>query len=232
MRSIPTVLFFYLLITSCSSNEIANSKDVNADKIYVKYTIDYIEGNALTKIKAQFRFSGYRGTTLVLNEPAAILLDDKPLTSKSDYFNGAYYTASPEVEDLKGEHQFLFVAGNGKKYTEKFLFAPFEMNNPNLDKISKKTDLTLSYAGLQDGDIISVTIKDTSDATPDFVQPEIVKTGQITIAAKDLQLLKAGPIFIKSEKREMRELKQITESGGNIEITYLLKEREVVLRED
>ncbi len=225
------VSIFLLLLTACTSNEIANSKDVNQNKIYIKYTIKYIEGNTLADVKAQFRFASYRGTTLILNPPSTILLDNKPLKAERNYFSGAYYTISPEIKNLLGLHYFTLTLGNSKPYKESFVFAPFTMNDTMIITASKKSDLIISYKGLQEGDVISITIKDTSEATENLYLEKIIKSGEIIITAQELQQLKSGTIYIITQKNEIHNLTNSTENIGSIEINYLLKEKTILLKD-
>lgn len=224
-------LLMLLFLTSCTSNEIAHSKDVNQDKIYIKYIVHYIEGNSFAKIKAQFRFQSYRGTTLILDEPSSILLDNQKLKAEHDYFSGAYYSASPEIVGFSGNHKFIFISRDRRKYEEDFSFTPFVLIDEKLDSISKKAGLVLSYKGLQEGDILTIGIKDTAEATQNFYETRIIKDGQIIISPQDLQLLKPGPVYITTEKKEIKTLKQATGSEGNIEITYSLKEKRSFLKD-
>ncbi len=67
MRNIKllTAIFFAAIFCSCSSNEIGNSKDVAQDKIFQQYKVEYKEGDNQLSCRAQFRFAGRNGTTLV-----------------------------------------------------------------------------------------------------------------------------------------------------------------------
>jgi hypothetical protein len=56
-----------IILVSCASNEIGESKDVNQDKIYQDFSIQYDEETEKATIQSQFRFAGQDGTTLVLS---------------------------------------------------------------------------------------------------------------------------------------------------------------------
>ena len=69
---LPSILLF-----ACTSNEIGNSKDVNPDAIYFDYKIWGEEGNENVTVKLQYRFGGQNGTTLTMEDPAKVELDDE-----------------------------------------------------------------------------------------------------------------------------------------------------------
>ncbi len=71
----PAFILSLISIYSCNSNEIADSKDVAQNKIYQQYSMNYTEGEKNFTVKAQFRFGGRNGTTLVLSKPANVHFD-------------------------------------------------------------------------------------------------------------------------------------------------------------
>jgi len=82
-----------LALSSCKSNEIGNSKDVNPDAIYQEYQVWAAEGDKEAAFTALFRFGGDAGTTLVLNGNSHVNFDGKLLKADSSYTMGAYYRA-------------------------------------------------------------------------------------------------------------------------------------------
>jgi hypothetical protein len=118
-----------LLISSCTSNEIGNSKDVNPDAIYFDYKIWAEEGKQDVSIMLQYRFGGANGTTLVLNDPAKVELDGaSSYLPDSSRMTGAFYEVIKPLAGFSGDHKIIFTDINKKQYEEEFSFQPFKLS--------------------------------------------------------------------------------------------------------
>ncbi|MBI1779887.1 MAG: hypothetical protein HYR66_00695 [Sphingobacteriales bacterium] len=94
-------------MNSCTSSEIGDSKDVAQDKIYQSYNISYSENDEKLSATAVFRFAGSNGTTLVLNDPGKVELDDELIKVDSSKFRGAYYEVAKAAEQW-----MVIISGN------------------------------------------------------------------------------------------------------------------------
>src|SRR5207253_2195966 len=100
------IYFLYLYtFSSCTSNEIGNSKDVNPDAIYFDYRIYGDEKDENITIYLQYRMGGKNGTTLVLNKPAKVELDGEEISADSAKLSGAYYEIEKPIKTFEGKHE-------------------------------------------------------------------------------------------------------------------------------
>src|ERR1700682_1925891 len=115
-------LSLIILFSSCESNEIGDSKDVNPQTIYFDYKVWGEEGKDEIVVLLQYRFAGANGTTLVLEEPSKVELDGEVVKTDSSRMTGAFYEVMKPVKDFLGKHTIVFTDINKKQYREEFNF--------------------------------------------------------------------------------------------------------------
>jgi hypothetical protein len=217
-----SMIFFNFLISSCTSNEIGNAKDVSPDAVYFDYEVWAEEGKDDVTVNLQFRMGGPNGTTLVLDEPANVLLDGEQLLLDSAKFSGAYYELQKPLASFSGKHSIVFTDLNKKEYKEEFEFIPFSLS-PELPKSIKRGDLVFNFTGLEPVEYLHVSLTDTSFASDDINDVDTVKNGRIVISAERLSTLKNGPINLQFYKEMTKPVKNATREGGILNINYGLK---------
>jgi hypothetical protein len=217
-----SILFFSFLVSSCTSNEIGNAKDVNPDAVYFDYKIWAEDGKEEATVNLQYRMGGPNGTTLVLDEPAKVLLDGEQLTLDSAKFSGAYYELQKPLAFFAGKHSIVFTDLNKKEYNEEFEFIPFSLS-PDLPKSIKRGDLVFNITGLEPVEYLHVSLTDTSFASDDINDIDTVDNGRLVISAERLSTLKNGPINLQFYREMAKPVKNATREGGMITITYGLK---------
>ena len=111
-----------VFISSCASNEIGHSKDVNQDEIHQGYSVSYDEEKNETDIHVFFRFAGPNGTTLILDAPSKVEMDGTPLQKDENTGVGCYYFKKVNVNLPDKEYVFTFTDINGKKFENKLNF--------------------------------------------------------------------------------------------------------------
>lgn len=228
MKTLCVITLLLLLMQSCSSNEIGNSRDVNPNTIYRGYDISYAEGNDRVRTVCQFRFAGGNGTTLVLNKPAILSLDGDSLYLDSTVFDGAYYYKESKVEEFEGKHNLVYADVTGKTYPQSFTFTRVKMDG--LPAETTATDILVNFKGLKDGCAIHVNLTDTSSATEDLGTVDTIISGQLTIKASLLAKLKAGPVNVSLYMDEDRPLENPTQQGGYMRLHYAFKPRTMLLK--
>ncbi len=225
LRILP---FFFLLLFSCTSNEIGNSKDVNQDAVFFDYEIWADEGKDVT-VNLQFRMGGRNGTTLVLDEPSKVLLDGEQLNADSAKVTGAYYEIQKPASSFEGKHTISFSDLNKKEYKEEFEFRPFILD-PGIPKTLNRSNLVFNFTGLDSIDHLSVILTDTSFTSADINDIETIKNGRLIISADRLSDLVNGPINLQFYKESEKPVKNGTKEGGRLLIRYGLK-REFELKD-
>ncbi len=219
------VIFF----ASCNSNEIGSSQDVNPESIYFDYMIWGEESSDHLTIKLQYRFGGENGTTLTMEDPAKVELDNEPISVDSSRMNGAFYEIQKPVKKFTGDHIITFTAYNKKQYREKFSFQPLFLRTV-LQERMKRGDMILEVDGIQREGLVRVILTDTLFASEGINRVDTIKNGQIVITKEDLETLVSGPVQLELIKEEDRSLENSTREGGRISISYGLK-REFILED-
>ena len=221
--------FSFLIFISCNSNEIGDSKDVNPEAIYFDYKIWGDEGNDNLTIRLQYRFGGKNGTTLTLENPAKVELDNELLPVDSTKMTGAFYEIHKPINKFNGEHTITFTDVNEKQYKEMFRFQPLKLKTALPDTL-KRGKMLLEVGGLDGEHLVRVTLSDTSFASEGINRVDTIKNGQIIITEKDLESLVNGPIQLELIKEEERPVRNGTREGGRFSISYGLK-REFILKD-
>jgi hypothetical protein len=215
-------------MTSCTSNEIGNIKDVNPDAIYFDYEIWAEETNPDVTVHLQYRMGGKNGTTLVLDEPSKVLLDGEELKLDSAKVTGAYYEVQKPASSFAGKHTVTFIDLNRKEYKEEFEFVPFMLDS--LSPVMHRGDLVFMFKGLEPVDVIDVALTDTSFTSADINDTATVRNGRLVISAERLSAVVNGPINLQFYKDAVKPIKNGTREGGRILIRYGLR-REFELRD-
>lgn len=210
-----------IILISCTSNEIGNSKDVNPDAVFFDYEVWADEGKDVT-INLQYRMGGKNGTTLVLDQPSRVLLDGEQLNVDSAKVTGAYYEIQKPAVSFDGKHIISFTDLNKKEYKEEFEFTPFTLE-PEIPAILNRGDLVFNFKGLDSIDHLSVILTDTSFTSVDINDIDSVKNGRLVISADRLSALVNGPINLQFYKEKEKPVKNGTKEGGRLLITYGLK---------
>lgn len=226
-RWLIALLFISPVLVSCSSNEIADDKDVNPETIYLSYKVSGDEDTEIATVQLQFRFGGPHGTTLVLTEPASVTLDGKPLTVDSSSFNGAYYEVMQPLSEFAGKHSIVFTGFDGKTYTEEFEY-PLMRFKEELPERVKRGVLNLEMEGLKANDKVEVILTDTSYYSKDIARTDTIRSGRIHLSELDMENLVDGPIVLELIRQENRWITNAPDEGGRIQISYRMQ-REFVL---
>lgn len=223
-----TVLFLALvlapglLMTSCTSNEIGSSKDVNAESIYLDYAVWGTEEGGEMTTKLQFRFAGPNGTTLVLDKPAQVELDGTVVPVDSSRMLGAYYERIQPVQSFAGHHTIRFTDPSGKSFSEEFDFQPFSLKTA-IPAALERGDLQLELEGLAPVDYLHIMLNDTSSMGRSIDRYDTVRGGRILITRSELDSLQSGPIRLEINRDDERELGKPTVEGGKLSISYGLR---------
>ena len=220
--------FLLVILISCTSNEIGNSKDVNPDAVFFDYEVWADEGKDVT-INLQYRMGGKNGTTLVLDEPSKVFLDGEQLNVDSAKVTGAYYETQKPAALFTGKHTISFTDLNKKEYKEEFEFTPFTLE-PEIPATLKRGDLDFNFKGLDSIDHLSVILTDTSFTSIDINDIDSVKNGRLVISADRLSALVNGPINLQFYKEKEKPVKNGTKEGGRLLIRFGLK-REFELKD-
>lgn len=214
MRDKLFQILILLLFFSCTDR----SNNPGSDAVYADYSISGEEGDE--NITCLFRFYSHRdGTPLLLEPPAAVLLDGVAVPVDSAGLSGAYYEVQKPLAAFAGAHTITFQSAEGKSYVEKFLFQPFSITH-GLGETVPRATLTIQLAGLPATRPLRVLLTDTSFATPDINNIDTVQNGQLVITREALRNVANGPVMLHLYNEEERRLQQPPGRGGKLSITY------------
>ena len=217
-----------LILFSCTSNEIGNSKDVNPDAVFFDYRIWANEDRDDVTVNLQYRMGGKNGTTLVLDEPSKAMFDGELLKVDSAKVTGAYYEVQRSVTSFPGKHTISFTDLNKKEYKEEFEFVPFTVDS--IPPVIHRGDLVLTFKGLDSVDYLNVVLTDTSFTSADINDMDTIKNGRLIISANRLSAVNNGPINLQFYKEVEKPVMNGTKEGGRLLISYGLK-REFELKD-
>ncbi len=227
--SVVIVSVLLLTISSCTSNEIGNSKDVNPETIWFDYRIWGQEGTDEVTVKLQYRFAGETGTTLVLTEPSKVELDGRVVPVDSSKYAGAYYEMQEPVDSFKGKHTIVFTDVNKKQYKEEFHFHPMALRS-KIPASLTRSDLVFELDGLEPVDYVRVLLSDTSSKSEGINRVDTVKNGRLHLSKSQLGSLVNGPITLELIRESEKPVKSSTAEGGKIAVSYGLR-REFSLKD-
>ena len=218
-----------LFITSCTSNEIGNNKDVNPESVYFDYRVWGDEESGEMTVKLQYRFAGPNGTTLLLEEPSKVAVDGVVIQADSSKMSGAYYEIMKPVKDFAGHHSIVFTGPDGKEYKEEFNFMPVRLIT-KIPAAINRSDLVFELDGLAPEDYVRVMMTDTASFSEGISRIDTVTNGRIVITKADLASLANGPVHLEISKEDEKRVKNGTREGGTLSISYELK-REFELKD-
>jgi hypothetical protein len=222
---ILTTLSILILLPSCTSNEIGESKDVAQEKIYQEYSITYNESNPNVDVFCQYRFGGKNGTTLVLNTPSEVKFDGEKLNVDSNGVSGAYYKTTKTANSFMGKHSFVFTNIDKKQYENGFTFDDFKVAFPASG--AKNTPLTIPFTTTPLGTDDYVEIN-TVDSDSSF---SITNNGNnVIIPIEELKRQKKAEVQLEAHLYRNIPLQQNTTEGGKLFMHYTLKPVTVKLK--
>lgn len=222
MKNTILIAAFCLLalsfITSCVSNETADSDKVAQSEIYQTYSVSYSMTDGKMTLFASFRFGGNAGTTLRLVKPSTVTWNGKEMQAENNIFQGTYYELV-ESGDPSGNHVFVFTDTQNKVYTNQIqLLSAEPLVSEGSHSISKGLEIRWIGPALREGETISCNIKD-STTTHSFTT---TMKGQESffVTPDQLKTVKKGLVNLYFKRTYSPALAESTHLGGSIEAVY------------
>lgn len=219
---VSSILIFFL--SSCGSNEIGESKDVNPATIYQDYKIVYKEGanDDQVEIWGQFRFAGDDGTTLILTNPSSITFDGLKIKVDSNEFAGAFYSLNIPVKNFEGKHRFVFTDINRNTFENEFSFDGLKLQATGNACKTEPLNIQFETTRLEGDDYIELASTDT-DSSFSINHTAADHGDIISIPVNELQRQKGNTLSLVASVIRKIPLKQSTKEGGQIVLYYSLK---------
>ena len=232
LNQLLSCLAAVIIFSSCDSNEIGESKDVNPETIYQLYRFEYNENDTTAELFAQFRFAGENGTTLVLTTPSKFEYNGAEVKVDSNDFSGAFYKTSITPKEVVGMHKLAFTDINGKVYQNIFTVDSFVL--PDVPKeISKLVPAIIKFQAppLYGEDYIELRSEET-DSAFSVKYNAAQKDGYITIPKEELQRQKKDILLLTATLHRKVLLQQQVKEGGGIWIEQTIKPVSLKLKKE
>jgi hypothetical protein len=225
--------FFLFLIICIVFFSCKNKRDdVNAgdpDAIFFDYKITGQEGDDNLTVMLQYKYGDEDGRAFAIKEPLSVLLDGEPIPGDSTKRTGPFYEINKPIASFAGKHSIVFTSPDNKEYKEEFEFKPLSLLSAVPENV-QRDDLVFELDGLESEDYVRVVLTDTSFIHDGINRVDTVLDGQLIISKTELESLANGPVQLEFIREYERPVKNGTEAGGRLQITYSLK-REFVLKD-
>lgn len=216
---IPVVVLSFLF--SCASTEIANSEDVKQSKIYQSYYVIYDNQKEMVNAEAMFRFGGSGGTTLKLNEPSKVFVNNNLMEGDDRLFRGMVYSYDNLDINTKS-FKFQFIDTDKNEYINTHTIVPIQLQAP--DTISKTTPVSITWEGEPTGEAETVIIEITDNAdNKAVISTKLKQVNTIKIQPNDLTKLQTGVANIQVIREKDVQLQNAAEIGGILHSTFKSK---------
>lgn len=203
-----------LMIQSCASSEIGESKDVNQAKIYQDFSVDYVAGKQYADVSCTFRFAGDKGTTLVLSSPSSVSFDGHTLSVDSTTFSGAFYSYSAEQQTFPGAHEFIFTDYAGKAYKNKYTYYPLAIKAYPA-KAPKDQPIKVYFETAKLGPDDYVELGTLGSDSSFSITYEAADTGNVlVIPVNELKRQKKSSLRLMPRMYRRQPLSSVTDEGG------------------
>jgi hypothetical protein len=216
-----------LFFTACT-NKKTEPAGMEAMPVYAEYQVWGEEMENNITVLLQFHDFNRNGETLVLNDPAKVEFDGKKLEPDSTRLTGAYYELQVPVDSFAGEHHIVFTNLNNEALADTFYFTPLTLTD-SLPPAINRSDFSIGFGGVKDGDLIRVVATDTSFTSRDINEVDTISNHSISITKDQLKNLADGPVRLEFYREESRRLGSRAAARGHFTLTYGLK-RQVLLK--
>jgi len=220
-----------VMISSCASNEIGQSKDINQETIYQQYDVDYSESDNKIEVVAQFRFAGVNGTTLVLNEPSKFECDGKTLGVDSSDFAGAFYKQEITGASATGTHRLVFTDIARKKFENSFTIEDFRLTDVPA-AIGKSAPVLIHFEALPLKGSDNIELRAGGTDSSFTISHAATDSGNVlVIPIEQLKRQKGKEISLSATLYRNIELKEQAREGGLIQLTQKTRSIRVKLKD-
>ena len=227
MKSLyPILILSIYLLAGC-----ADKKDTPFEpgEVYFDYRVRGQEENDNLLIRAQFRAGDEEGEAIQVIAPGFVSFDGEMLPADSTKMDGYYYETFRPTHEFAGKHNIVYSDIKKKEYREEFEFKPFNISSALPDTL-KRTDFEITLDGVQDGEVLTLIMIDTSFENG-ITRKEEIQDNQLRLTSEDLGNLAAGPVQLELIREEEIPVKNGTKAGGRILVVYSLK-REFILSDN
>lgn len=196
-------------------------KQEKEDQLYLDYTITAEENDENVTCVFQFKEDDEEGKAVNI-APAKLELDGEPIESDSAKLSGFYYEVQKPLDSFAGKHSIVYSTGD-KDYKNEFEFFPFTLEQELPAQIHRKP-FSIQLKNFPSTEkSVRLLLLDTVFESRGFNDLVPVVNGKINIGETVLKTIKNGPINLELYLEQEIPLKQATQAGGKLSVTYGLR---------
>lgn len=211
---LPFISFALFLFSSCESED---SENVNQDKIYASYVLEYNANDDVTYARSNFNFGNALGTKLELSDDANVKVNDDELTFKQVL---AFYEKTYTGLLSKGDFVYTDVENNKFENTVEMVNAIAFEDLPATASRNSSLEVKWSGGAIEKGEIVTITIDGSGEQDIKvFVETGVGAESKILKASelKDLGLEDAKFYIRRSKDMPATD---VTSAGGTVIARY------------
>jgi len=204
-------------LLTLSGCDIANTGDVNQDRIWVRYELFFDANNGKTLAAAQFRFGGANGRILELNEQASVRFNEEEL-----FYDDAFKAHVREFDSRIDSGAFEYTDLDKMTFTN-LAELPDSIAIPEtFDTIYLSHDNVLEWVGAPVGpqEHVSVLIGNGSWGAPSFFTQSEEGATSVMLDAGLLAVYPKGTSTLFLDRWTQRNAQQTTGKGGTLVCRY------------
>ena len=158
------------------------------------------------------------GKSYPLPEGMKVSIDGQEILPDSAGISGIYYELQQPLESFGGDHT-ITIRGREGEYSIPFRFEPIVLENAR-DSILSGEDTYFELKGAVEGDMVHVSVIDTSFSSEYINKEEKVWEGKVMISSIEWAQLTPGPISLELSIEHRASLQEWFPKGGTIRIMY------------
>ncbi|TNF29746.1 MAG: hypothetical protein EP314_02320 [Bacteroidetes bacterium] len=228
MKKTVSILLVILTISACKKEV---SKNIDQDKIWTSFELQFDENLNRTLAKAEFRFSSENGTLLELSEPSNVRFDGSEMEWLADK---AYYQLEFSGLVPSGEFEWTDLDGNLFRNTAEIRDVDYPTN---IDPLHYNAAVNLfMWEGLPLDSFESVILEIDGTGNTDTKRFSVDSVGSTTITIDSLSLslvqtdsVSGNLVNLKLMKKYSPPLQQGTGQGGERVGFYIPTNRQITL---
>jgi hypothetical protein len=212
---------FAAIVTGCTNPDKINTH-INYDQLYFDYTVTGGEDNENVTCVFQYKYGDEEGKAVNV-EPAKTELAGQALEADSAKLSGFFYEVQKPIDSFADKHIIVFKTTDGKQYRNEFDFFPVALEGELPESIHRKP-FTIQLKNFPPTErSVRLLLLDTAFESSGFNDLVPVVKGKVNIDQYILASVENGPVILEIYLEQEVPLKQRTNAGGKISITYALK---------
>lgn len=186
----------------CGACARDNSSNVNQQRVYTHYSLNYDMSSSKVEGVSRFNFGGSTGTYLQLDGNSNVTFNGEKMDMVNGAFNDVYYTKTVSASAPAGTREFVMVYtdNNGKTFENKFLIVNLTLtSSPATAVISNGYEIAWSSPSVNEESEIQVTFTKNENTSISAYQkvPSKIASGTMLVSPEKLRELGAGTSSVK-----------------------------------